>query len=651
METKLYKISEENFYTILAYYKIIKKESQKYFDYIIKYKKFARDYYLNLKQLFKEEENITNLDSVLNEKVTIAIDYSNKVVNNKNNLSYNVNNNLKKQKDINILPIKHNIDKINNFFKYQLESLKIFLNSMNNPLKSLYEIIEKTNSEITKIKNEYLSEKEVFLQKYSEFDSLNKKLKIEYYEAERKLVEYSLNKKSSNDIEKNKILENETNLKLMDIKKNQNIISEKFNNLGNFGKKFHDFTTEKINEIKAKTSSIFIEFEKCINMFLIFYKKSFFLSITQIQNLENEINKENEFDDLLKNNIKEIDEKSYNINFDEYQIKLIKKKKANKDKDISNTLKEFEIIEDEKIQLEEEDIFFIVKNMYKFDYINRNNYIINIEKEKLKIKEIIDKLIIYSDDESNNSEYLNKKNKNNMIIDDLYYNRNSISNSILNNNNSNKEEKITQEDIDYLCKLMHIKEYRMYFLYKFNKFRVKGAFKMPEDIFNYFIQIFKEITKYFYINEKNENNENNENILKDNNLDLETINGALILSQTFYCLKNDKRVYIQNDLSNEEIFHSEDFWKKMIKLNIEIEIEICKNNEKDVLKEENEDTIKTRRNNIGFAQIIPQISAMHGFGLNEEKIKSIILPLIDEFNINEINKKILFDVIENPNHI
>ena len=34
------------------------------------------------------------------------------------------------------------------------------------------------------------------------------------------------------------------------------------------------------------------------------------------------INKGNEFGDLLKNNIKKIDEKSYNINFDEYQIKL-----------------------------------------------------------------------------------------------------------------------------------------------------------------------------------------------------------------------------------------------------------------------------------------------------------------------------------------
>ena len=170
---------------------------------------------------------------------------------------------------------------------------------------------------------------------------------------------------------------------------------------------------------------------------------------------------------------------------------------------------------------------------------------------------------------------------------------------------------------------------------------------MPQDIFNYFIQIFKELSKYFYINE------NNENILKDNNLDLdlETVNGALILSQTFYCLKNDKKVYIQNELSSEEIFRSEDFWKKMLKLNIEVEIENCKNNEKNVIKNENEKTIKTRRNNISFAQIIPQINAMTGFGLSKEKIKNIILPLIDEFNINENNKKILFDFVENPNHI
>ena len=650
METNLYKISQENFYTLLAYYRILKKESKKYYDYIMKYKEFTNDYYLNLKQLFSEEENIFNLQSELNENVTITIDYSNKVPNNKNNLSYSANNNLKKQKDINIFPIKLNIDKINNFFKYQLESLKIFLNSMDGPLKNLYEIIEKTNSEIINLKSEYLAEKEIFLQKFSEFDSLNKKLKIEYYEAERKLVEYSMNKKISDNKNKNVMLENETNLKLMDIQKLQNIISDKFNNLGNFGKNFNDFTNEKINVIKTNASSIFLEFEKCINYLIIFYKKTFLLSINQIPNLENEINSKKEFDDLLKNNIKEIDVKAYNINFDKYQIKLIKNKKNNENKKSKvNTLEEFEIIEDEKIQLEEEDIFFIVKNMYKFDYINKDNYIINIEKEKLHIKKIIAKLIMYSDNESNNNNKLTKKNKNNVeLIDELYYNKNSISNTILNNNKSNKENKeakITQEEVDYLCKLMHIKEYRMYILHKINKFRVKGVFNMPEDIFNYFIQIFKELSKYFYINE------NDENILKENNLDLETVNGVLILSQTFYCLKNDKKVYIQNELSTEEIFRSEDFWKKMLKLNIEVEIENCKNNEKEVIKNENEKTIKTRRNNISFAQIIPQINAMTGFGLSKEQIKNVILPLIDEFNINENNKKILFDFVENPNHI
>ena len=96
METNLYKISQENFYTLLAYYRIIKKESKKYYDYIMKYKEFTKDYYLNLKQLFSEEENIFNLQSELNENVTITIDYSSKVPTNKNNLSYSANNNLKK---------------------------------------------------------------------------------------------------------------------------------------------------------------------------------------------------------------------------------------------------------------------------------------------------------------------------------------------------------------------------------------------------------------------------------------------------------------------------------------------------------------------------------------------------------------------------
>ena len=665
MKSRLYRISQENFDTILAYYNITKEKAEKYYNYIIKYKEYTKDYYLNIKQLFNKEENVSDLNKDLNEYEEIIIDYSNKTVNNKNtilNISNNSNNNNSKiKKDINILPIQNIIDKFNKFFNYQMQSLQIFIDSIDTSLNQIHNIIEQNQSEINNIKNEILIEKQNFCQQFSEFDSLNKQLKIDCCEGERKLVEYSLKKKSleGKDWDKEKQLENETNLKIIDIKKNQKTIVEKFKNFDNFGKKYYDFTNEKITELKIKTSSLFKAFENFINNILAFYKKIFLLPIKEISNIEKNINNINEFDDLLNNNIKEIDEKKYNINFDEYQIKIIKNNEVDKNevyeerKSINDTLKDlsYELTDEEKEQLEEEDIFFIVKKMYNFNYVNKKNYKINIEKEKLKLKDLIDKLKIYANYRIINKNKNDNINNNNNIIDELYNDNDiEISSNIVDNiyeidngeKTINKEEKITEEEIDYLCKSMNVREYRLYFLTKINNFRAIGAFKMPEDTFGNFVRIFSAISDNFYIN-VNEKEENN-NIKKQ--LDLPITKLTIILSQTFFCLKNEQKVYIQNELNNE-IYHSEDFWKEMLRLNIEEEIEICKKNDKNDIKEDE----KTIKNRISFAQLIPQIGGMYGFGLKKETIKKIILPFFDEFNINEENQKIIVGVIENPNFI
>ena len=655
MKSKLYRISQENFDTILAYYNIIKEKAEKYYDYIKKYKEFTQSYFLNIKELLNKEENISDLNKNLNQYETITIDFNDKTTNSKNNLLNNgISNNSKIIKDINILPIQHNIDKINKFFNYQIQSLQLFVNSIETPLNQLHHIIDESQLQINNIKSEYLTEKQNFSQKFYEFDSLNKKLKKECLEGEKKLIEYSISKKliNSQDVDIETDLENEANLKIIDIKKNQKIILEKFKNFGNFGKIFNDISNEKLNELKLKTSILYQAFEKCLNYLLIFYKKSFLLPINQITNQEKELNDKNLFDDLLKNNIKEIDEKIYNINFDEYQIRIINKKNEEKDdiyyenENINENLKEYEIIDEEKRQLNEEDIFFIVKKMYNINFVNKKNYIINIEKEKLKLKDLITKLTSYSKKNKKNSIDINKKklDMNNNIIKNIdLINENSVNNKKKlkdtnnNYNNTNTSEEITQEEVNYLCKSMKNKEYRIFILKKINNFRVLGAFKMPLDTFNFFIQIFKEISKYFYIDE--------------NKLDLQIINLTIILTQTFYCLKNEQRVYIQNELNSEEIFHSEEFWKKVIKYNIEDEIEACKKNEKQIGKIENEKSIRARRNSISFAQLVPQISGMLGFGLSKEKVKQIVLPFIDEFNINDKNKKIILKVIEDPNNI
>ena len=140
---------------------------------------------------------------------------------------------------------------------------------------------------------------------------------------------------------------------------------------------------------------------------------------------------------------------------------------------INDALKEFSydiVTEEKKEELDDKDIFFIAKKMYNFEYVNKNNYILNIESEKLKMKNVINKLTFYSKlykKPSSNSEDKDIKNE---INENEHINKEE--NNYEKNKLNKKEEKLTQEEIDYLCKLMSKRDYRVYFLIKINNFNV-----------------------------------------------------------------------------------------------------------------------------------------------------------------------------------
>ena len=575
---------------------------------------------------------------------------------------------------------------------------------MKTPLEQLNQIIEQSQTEIENIKNDYETQKDNFFKNYDVFSSLNKELIQECAQHERELIDFSIKKKSLNNLVEEQKLENALNLKLLEKVNNQKEIFDKFKNLNNFGKKFNDTTNQKIDVIKTKSSTLFKQFELCINNLLIFYKKSFLLPINQIENQEKEIVDINEFDNLLKTNIKKIDAQTYQIDFDKYNLKVLEKKDydqnpvkvGKKPKNNSSKNIKSEITNEEKDLLEEEDIFYIVKKMYNFKLIDQNKYELKIEKEKLKLKEIIDKLTRYSrerkniiDLEANNWTLLENNKINDEIntkadkkqtsiienIDEIEkldeieknikkekYNKKNIKsnkkennelvftinnknfeeiNNMTNYNNDlnlkNKKNVITKEDINYLCKSMSNKEYRDYFLTKINNFRATGSFNMPLDIFNYIVLIFKEISKYLYVKTK-----------KEYKIDMYTSRLIIILSQTFFCMKDNKKVYIQNEIKNEKVYHSIDFWYNLIKKNIEKEEKKIIENSKVNLEEENEISRIKRQNNIALAQMVPYITGMKGFDVGIDNIKKLVNSFMDEYKISEENKQVIYNCIEDP---
>ena len=290
----------------------------------------------------------------------------------------------------------------------------------------------------------------------------------------------------------------------------------------------------------------------------------------------------------------------------------------------------FEVIQSENENImDDEELYFIAKIMYeKFKLINRNIYILDTEKMKFKLKKTIDKLTSYNDK-----------------------NQKKIVKNIWDIGDDDKDEqnngKLTKEEIDNFCKFMNEKSYRQYFLLILNNFRATGAYEMPLEIFNYFLQIFLEITKYLYIEKKDDNKEE---ILIDKKISKLVV----ILSQTFYYKNNGKKFYIQKGIKDEAVFHKIDFWNKIIKTSIEDELNhYPKNipgfsNLSELEKKEKENQ---RKKTISFAQLVSNINTIHGFGLNKEEIKSIILPFSDEYQITQENKDILFALFDSPTGI
>ena len=193
------------------------------------------------------------------------------------------------------------------------------------------------------------------------------------------------------------------------------------------------------------------------------------------------------------------------------------------------------------------------------------------------------------------------------------------------------EEKISPKEVDYLCESMEVLEHREYFLFRLNNFRTLGEYNMPLDIFDYMVKVFLLISKKIY----------NESEKDEKKLDFKSAQLLIILSQTFYCMKNEEKIYIYNELNKEELFHKEEFWNLLIKLRIDSEMEIVKANEKKEILSKDLET------SIAFSQLLSLVTAMNDLGNNKDKIKNFIIPFVNQYNIDENNLGIIYNLLEN----
>ena len=670
MKSKFYQISQENIETILKFYESINAKLKKYHQKILKYIKYTNDYCSKINQLFnKVESNKFNINNSSEENETMEIDYG---INNKE-IKNKASHDEVFEKTINNSPISNCIGKINKFFNEYTWYLQLFINSLNIELGNINKYIELINNKINSLKNSHNTQQKNFLSKYTEFESLNKDLQKSFTKIETKLINYCNEKK--NKKKKKHELEEKLNLSLSTAVQTEKDIINKFNSLDNFGKIFNDSTNEKINNIKVFILKLFQKFNNFVAYIFSFFKKSFITPMNKIIDEDNaidEIKVKKEFDNIFEKNIKKIDIQKIKSSLDIYDLEIIKILDENDFEETNEEVKRkktiFEALNINKDSFEEEDIYYVIKKMYdKFILVNKNMSILDTQKTKMKIKKIINKLISFRDKKSKKSiaedwnlmvnqkietkENNKEDNENNKDESNNINNINNI-NSISNINNINNikdksnlksiiinddEKEITKKEIDYLISLMNNGIYQRYFLIKINNCRTFGIFEIPLEIFNYIKNIFSAIL-------------NSLNFLENDepeiffNEEIQNAKLIIILSQTFYIVKDKEKIYIQNELKNEKIFQNKEFWELIIKSSINKEMKNLEKFIKDNI--ENEEFIKERKKSIAFSQILPYVDTMKGFGVKEDKNKMIISPLIDEYDISEENKEIIFNLLK-----
>ena len=613
MDTPLYKLSEENFGIISFYYDLINEKSEKYYNLIFKFNEATKEYCSKIKNIFGNDIKFPEDNNNQNKENNLSI--KKRASTNIIKANVDINEAKMKSKNFDISPIEYNIGVINNLIMNYFQNLSVFSESLGACSVNLKDKIEKTKTTINEIKSNYNKDKSKFEEKYSTFDTINKEMSAMYFDQEKNIVDFMVKSGPKTPRDKD---EDDLILKIFDSLNYQETMKNKFKGLGNFGKAFNDSYNEKFEKIKNATTAFYKDFESFMNSIFNFYKKSFFGPVRDFVTDKNNTQlKAEHFNENLNSVLKKIDENFSEINFDIYKINTIKYNTKDENHLSENGKNLMQIIRKKKF--DEKDIFYVAQKMNNFEFVDKKEYILDIEKEKIKLLGKLNKLFRYA---NKNRVKKNSENKSNSNSEDNLIDL-----------NKNKVEEPNDEDFNYICKLMKKKEYRDYLLTKLNNYRAEGSLEMPENVYNYFVKIFLEIMKYL-VEEKEKDS------VKELNIDYTATRYIFILSQTFYYKKDNEKIYLQNGIKNQKIFQSDEFWIKLLEYNIKQEMD------KLASKSQKKFDEKEKGKEICIMQILPYLSGFDGFGVSKEAMDKIINFFIKKYELNEESQKLIFEAIK-----
>jgi len=562
-------------------------------------------YYRLISQMFEEEiKYIRNYKVILN-------DYFKKAL----NLQVNIGSKLGKPPDefsnadwLNFGPILKLTQQIPKMIQKQIENIKTFMDDLDIKTKVLDDFLKDKSNIIKRFQLKYDNSNNDLIKKYidvekikiSFLNSINKTEDIigRYYDNKNKLDAAKITSKNENEL---KIL-NDKNKEYESMKKSLISTTKKYekeyNNIVNKSTKIEDkfLTTinDCINGIKDVSCDLSIKLNEINVLFFTSIKDSFQKPLDIINaNLSNSKNS-NEKENMDKIMVNTFNNQSKLIHLlpEKYNLKSLDSNKTGKNKNSEenyfNSKKcgfvKFEDGFEDMSYFEDDIAFYTVKEMFSnFELINYNGVDIDIEEEKKMTKNYISKIIA------------------------------NMSN-LKENNNIKVEEK------NNLINLLHKHHNRIILLHKLNDYRAQCQYEIKESDYNILGELF-----FLLINQSKSEN------------DFHCIEMVIILSKTYYILKDTKKIYLQNLIIDNSKFKTKEFWEELLLYSISKEV--ARSNK------ETDNKLKTKNENIIFSQLLSSIDNMFDFGLDDNLIKEIIEPKITYYKISDNLKDTINDVI------
>ncbi len=566
---------EENIIITDNYYIFLKQISEEYLKYITNYK-IATGEYLKKISLNQQKyspkllENNTQLKNINSNHIISLTSIVPKVV---------------EQQMINIEYFVEGFDeKLEKFEKFIKEKI-IEYTDYQNSFKEIKNELTKKYKEIEKIKGNFMTNINIAEENIHKFyikqndnkKKTNSKLNISQIDTNNHELYVSFEDQVNNSIQKTKKLEEEYKTNIILVKNYEKNYIEAIENTREKGR---NILSEIANRLKDLISDV-----------LLFLRNSFKIPLSEIDTYINEIvslDEYSKFDKLIKSSYK-----NYNIlkpiNTEKYTLTFFKANQNNNINNINITNNNNSIIEEglqEMDFVQEEEIFMTIKKMIEnFELLDKKNFDLVVEEEKLRCKYLTLKILSFA-----------PTNK-------LY---------------ANQISKITLDEVEEIDDMLQKKMNRVIFIQKLSQFRTRGIFEFPEREYNILSRLFNKIVKII-----------------ESEQDYESAINIIILSQTYYLIKNNQKEYLQKTIMNNELFKTKKFWETFVNYSINKEIELSqKTDEKNGVVINDKKEKEEKYSNIVSAQLVPITVNMIDFGLDINIVEEIILPIIKQYKIS-----------------